>query len=260
MTLSEIRLRVRFALGLRKSDGFSVLPNPLIDHLANEAQRQCRLLLRDRTKNRFGDFEGTRAERLPSDFLVDVEVWAERDADTGFQGYRLTPVPYRELVEVTSRFDSENLNTGTPRRYSIISSGKSPDSYTTGVIKAGQFHAGDLDDDGNVITVGMTVTTSTETTNAALIFYDPIPTADTRRDIFYVPLPAEMNSDDDEPDFDEIYHELVLSKTRELAAMEIGDMNRWVAFSQASLPLLSQHRIIASQRRASNVAQTRVSY
>ena len=66
-------MRVRFSLGLRKSDGFTVLPNPLLDHLANEAQRQCRLLLRDRTKNRFGDFEGARAERLPDDFLVDVE-------------------------------------------------------------------------------------------------------------------------------------------------------------------------------------------
>lgn len=260
LTLNEIRLRTRFALGLRKSDGFTVLPNPLLDHLANEAQRQCRLLLRDRTKNRFGDFDGTRAERLPNDFLVDVEVWAGRDVDTGFQGYRVTPVPYRELVAPKSRFDPDNPATGIPQRYSIVSSGKSPDSYTTGIIKAGQYHAGDLDEDGNVITAGMTVTTSTETTNAALIFFDPIPTSGTRRDVFYVPLPITMTAEDDEPDFDEIYHELILAKTRELAAMEIGDLTRWAALTQAALPLLAQHRVLANQRRFSNTVQPRMSY
>lgn len=259
LTLNEIRLRTRFSLGLRKSDGFTVLPNPLLDHLANEAQRQCRLLLRDRTKNRFGDFEGTRAERLPDDFLVDVEVWSSRDADTGFQGYRVTPVPYRELVAPKSRFDPDNPATGVPQRYSIISSGKSPDSYTTGKIKAGQFKAGELYE-GEVIKAGMTVTTSTETTNAALIFFDPIPTSGIRRDVFYVPLPITMTAEDDEPDFDEIYHELILAKTRELAAMEIGDLTRWAALTQAALPLLAQHRILANQRRFSNTVQPRMSY
>lgn len=262
LTLGEIRLRTRYALGLRQSDGFAVLSNPLLDHLANQAQRECRLLLRDRIKNDFGDFEGTRAERLPDDFLVETECWTDRNADNGFMGYRIVPVPYRELVAPKTRFDPDNPATGRPQRYSIIASGKSPDSFTTSthIIKAGEFKAG-ATIDGVVIKAGMTVTTTTTTegTNAALIFFDPIPTVDVRFDLFYIPLPEAMSADDDTPDFDEIYHEIVLAKVKEKAALEIGDLNRHAAFMQATLPLLAQYRILASQRR-SNTCQTRISY
>lgn len=258
MTLAQMQVRIRSALGLKKADGFAALPNSVLTHLINEAQREVRLLLRDRIKPRFTDFEGTRAERLPDNFLVDVECWTDRDVDTGFQGYRIVPVPYRELVTPKTRFDPDNPATGRPQRYSIIASDKSPDSYTTRSIRAGEYRVGEVVD-GQVIRAGQQITVSSESTNAALIYFDPIPTAGVRFDLFYVPLPTEMEDATDEPDFDGIYHETVLAKAREKVALEIGDFARFTAMAQAALPLLAQHRIIANQRRSGTI-QTRISY
>lgn len=260
LTLEQIRLRTRFALGLRKSDGFTALPNPLLDHLVNQAQLELRLLLRDRTENYFTDALGKRSEDLPPDFLADIEVWAGRDPATGFQGYRVVPMPYRELVAPGSRFDPDNPATGTPQRYSIVSSDYQPDSFSTGVITAGDnFKAGQLIN-GSVITVGQIVTTTMDENRNSLLFLDPIPAVDSRLDVFYLPMPVDLSADDDEPDFDEIYHESVLAKTREKAAIEIGDLTRWAALTQITVPLLVQHRILANQRRSSNTVQMRVSY
>lgn len=113
---------MRYALDLWGNRGFAKMPETLIEHLANESQKTVRIDCMDRVEN----FQTTattnqRTYTLPSDFLKDYEVYTERDTTTGFQGYRAFPKPYRDLVQIQTRFDQDNPRSGRVRFYSISS-------------------------------------------------------------------------------------------------------------------------------------------
>ena len=73
-------------------------------------------------------------------------------------------------------------------------------------------------------------------------YVDPLPASASRFDIFYYRTPTELVNDTDIPDFNPIYHEIVVAKAKHLAAQAIN--------SDLKNGLLSEYEILAEKRRA----------
>lgn len=121
ITLKEMRARARMTLGLRTNEGKALMPDDLMNRLANLAQEDTRLDLQDVVENHWSTtVANQQSYTTPTDLLLLKEVWVERDTSNNFQGYRLKPMPYKDLVHISRRFDTDP-DTGRPEYYTISS-------------------------------------------------------------------------------------------------------------------------------------------
>lgn len=73
-------------------------------------------------------------------------------------------------------------------------------------------------------------------------YVDPLPASASRFDIFYYRMPTELVNETDTPDFNPIFHEIVVAKAKHLAAQAIN--------SDLTNRFFSEYETIAEKRRA----------
>lgn len=123
LTRKQLKGIVRTKLNLWTNEGYRLMPDDLLNELCNRAQREVRIDLHDVTENHYSTtVADQRSYTLPTDLLVLKEVWVKRDTSNNFQGYRVEPYPYSELVDIERRYNT-NAKTGRPERYAISDDG-----------------------------------------------------------------------------------------------------------------------------------------
>jgi len=207
MTLQQIKSRIRTSLDLWKNEGYKLMPEDLLEHIANQAQTEVRVDLRDVIEQHNSNFVAdTRSYSLPEDFLLDHQLWVDADTTTNFQGYLMERRSYPELVEIGKRYDT-TPDTNRPLRYTIRSDG--------------------------------------------IFEIDPISSSTKRFDLWYVPIPSLMTTDNAQPDFKDVYHEIVFIKAKQMVAAEIpGRVNMSLLMDRKYAEMLQKYRPLALEKES----------
>lgn len=207
MTLKEIKARVRYGLGIFDDTWLGRVSEDYLVHMVNQAARDVRIDLEDVHENwYFNTTADQQAYTLPADFLVELEVWTERNTTNNFQGYRVEPVDYRNLVEPSKRLDDTPDADSPIERYAI--------------------------------------------SNENVFYINPVPSTAKRLDIWYLPIPSDMDEDTDEPDMRSIFHELIPIKAREKIALEIPQLTNLAGTAiQQYREMLPKYKALSFRRQ-----------
>lgn len=80
---------------------------------------------------------------------------------------------------------------------------------------------------------------------------EPIPGSALRFDLWYIPIPSEMTTDDAQPDFKTVFHEIVCRKTIQLAAESVPGFRKVApTYEREYSVLLARYRPLASARES----------
>lgn len=222
LTRKQIETRARKALGLFNAEGYRRITKTHMHHIVEQAQQLVRVELMDRIEQFSGTFTANiRNFCLPSDFLKEYELFIAPNTTTGFQGYRAEPRPYRDLVPIQSRFDTN----------------------------------------GSVVNTGEVVKYYYTITSDNVLYVEPLFAASTTFHLFYVRTPTVLAGDSSTPDFREPFAgELILGKCRYLCSIDAGLDPKITALQHSYYQQLFASHKPFSNSKNSLVTQIKMSY
>ena len=178
MNLQEIRMSIRIALNIDDNRSFARFSDTFLNLQINEAQKIVRVDLEDVIENCYNNFIVDQRNYTMPDDFLKIHQVWINRDET-------TNYPGLELRE---------------RDYStLFEPSRSVDVRIVDSVNTGDPEKYYISSD-------------------EVIYFDPVPTQTNRFDLFFLTRPTVMTTDSDEPDFKEIYHNIVLRKSIEMVA------------------------------------------
>ena len=225
LNLKQLKFRALRSNRLDNEQGISKFGNSGLLELANEAALLTRIDLKEKTELWAGVFKANKfRHKLPSEYIGHRELFV-CPTDT-FKGFIMQEVPYSRLQQIERNIRLSN-NFSNLSRQTVISLSQ---------ITRSRSYLYAIDE--------------------RFIHIDPLFSEDVAFHMWIVKHPIKMVSDSDVPDMSPTYHNLILSKLRQLIAEDLPDGKPETFESSYNRKLRSLRPTATAQGRQTTVAKS----